>query len=118
LWAYYGIQTYAFEKQVTSLQEEKGRLITENSSMKTQIVNLKDAALQQNKAIDELVSAQVARENAAALELAKAKQFGETWRKKFDNVLSAPASVDQCKSLNERIDQYIELRIVQSKEKP
>lgn len=100
----FGLLSTSYEES----QRKVGELQTEVSSKTAQITKLSDSLATQNKAVEDLISAGVARTDAANKAIASEKAQAAKWKAKYTEILNAPPpSEDDCKALGITLDQYI-----------
>lgn len=115
----YHFSRVAFYKlEITNLEvklaERDKDILTLTSSLEMTIEANKTLELSlktQNDQINAWVAEAEQRKVNAEKALATARASAETWRKKYTKLLeSPPDSIDQCKSLEIRLDHYLTLR--------
>lgn len=101
--------------QSTKIGELEGKVSTLQSSLQTALdanEGLELALKHQNEAIDRMKKEAAERAARAALALAKARAELKETKQKYDALLSQPPSDpgDMCRSLDVRLQQYIDAR--------
>ena len=109
---YYKVKVSNLENEVTDLQTQ---LQQTKDALKAAIdanQSLQRAIDEQNKKVEEWAAKAEQAKKEAEAAIAKAKEDAAKWKTKYDKILRAPPSnpQDECASLKDRIDQYLNLR--------
>lgn len=110
--AYHYIEVGILHKTIKDQGESIATLTVENVTLSAANLQLSTSLQTQTKAVAGLKSEAESRKRIAEANIEAAKAEGDKWRKKYKGVLDAPAAIpaDECKSLNLRFDQYLDLR--------
>lgn len=110
-WTVHKITMGLIRAELKSTQEQVGQLTTLSAARQVQINSLLAGLKTQNKAVEDLVAAGVARTDAAMQAIAREKANTAKWKGKYTDILTAPKpSEDDCKALGITLDRYIEVR--------
>ena len=98
-----------------TVEKQKGEIEKLESSLKVAVTankSLEASLANQTTKVNQWMDAAEARRVASEKALKKAKAEGEMWKQKYSKLLDAPPTnpADPCQSLEERIDQYLQLR--------
>jgi len=91
--------------EIASLEASLTTAVEANKTLETSLAN-------QTSKVNQWLDAAERRQAASEKAIKQAKAEGERWKKKYSKLLDAPPSnpADQCQSLEQRIDQYLQLR--------
>lgn len=97
--------------QIKTLTTENVGLTQDNAVLKANQLTLSNSLDKQSKNVLKWSKDQDEATAAANAAIAKAQTKAAAWKKKYDAILNSPKpDADDCKALNMKMDQYIEVR--------